>query len=290
MTTDLAPGVAARAHRATDLLHSLVYFVPEADEEYAAIGIADDRMAYFASRSAAMGPVSAAVTTATFYNFNPELVATHIPRAWQLSEPAAILAARLRAADRGLRRLLGEEALASGELVELAGLARDAASDLPPEGRVLFAAHAGLGWPRDPHLVLWHAATLLREFRGDGHLAALLEADLSGIEAIVTHVATGRGFTETAARALRGWSREEWAEAVQRLRERGTLDGAGGLTDTGAAVRQAVEARTDRLDSAAWQQLGEDRTARLIELGKQFTRIVVANGAFPTDLFAVPTG
>ncbi|MDP9093782.1 MAG: hypothetical protein M3N95_12835 [Actinomycetota bacterium] len=282
----LAAGVAARAHRATDALHSLIYFVPEADEEFVAVGLRPGRMSYFASRSAPLGPVGTGTTTATFYNFKPALVATYIPHAWSLADPVDIIAARLRAAERALRRLLGD-LITSAEFAEFADLARQASSDLPPEGRPLYAAHAQLPWPDDAHLIAWHAATLLREYRGDGHIAALLNAQLSGIEAIITHTATGRGFREQAAKRLRGWSDDEWADAVEGLRARGYLDAAG-LTAEGVALRERIEADTDRLDTSAWLRLGEQRTQRLCELGKQFTRVAVDNGAFPAAVFASP--
>jgi hypothetical protein len=280
----VAPQLAGRAHRATESLHSLVYFAPEAEQRFTAIGLRPGRMGYFASRSAPMGAVSAGVTVATFYNFNRELVSRFIPRAWGLASPSDIITARLSAADLALRRLLGEAA-ASPQVGELAELAREATDGLAPEGRALFASHAELDWPDEPHLVLWHAATLLREFRGDGHVMALQAADLSGIEAIVTHTATGRGFLEAAAKALRGWSDEQWSAAIDGLRARGIMD-ATGLTAAGSALREQVEAETDRLDAAQWQRLGLERTERLIELGKGLSRVVVGNGAFPPGVFA----
>ena len=286
MSTQPAPGVAGRAHRATDPLHSLIYFVPEAEQEYIAIGLRPGRMGYFASRSAPMGPVSAGVTAATFYNFNPEIVARVIPRAWTLASPEDIIEARFRVADLALRRLLGS-AIDAPEVAEAVQLAREATEVMAPEARPLFAAHAGLTWPEQPHLALWHAASLLREYRGDGHLIALQMAGLSGIESIVTHTATGYGFLEGPAKLLRGWSDEQWSAAVDGLRARGLMD-ADGLTAEGVALRERVEADTDRLDAAPWQQLGPDRTARLIELGKGLSRIVAGNGAFPAGVFAAP--
>jgi GNAT superfamily N-acetyltransferase len=274
---------AARAHRALDPLHSLIYFAPEADEEFQRVGLRPGRMSYFASRSAPMGPVSAGVTTATFYNFNPELVARHIPRAWTLASIQDILAARLAAVDRAMPRLLGDLA-ESPAVGELAGLVRTATADLPTHGRPLFAAHAELPWPDAPHLALWHGITLLREFRGDGHTAALLEGGLSGLEALVTHTATGFGFTEAAAKATRGWSDEQWDAAVSALRARGLLD-AEGLTATGTALRDSVEVTTDRLASAPWGRLTEDQLGRLVEIGRGFVRTVAANGAWPDGVF-----
>ncbi len=270
---------AGRAHRATDSLHSMIYFAPEAEAQLVAAGLRPGRMPYFASRSAPMGAVTPGVTTATFVNFNPDLVAKYIPRAWTLATIDEILAARLRSADLALRRLLGD-AVDSPEVSELAELAREATTALTPEGRPLYAGHAALPWPDEPHLAMWHAATLLRESRGDGHTMALARAGLSGIESIVTHTATGRGFTVEAAKLLRGWSDEQWSAALAALQDRGLMDGAQ-LTEAGVAQRAEVEATTDALDAAPWEHLGAERTARLVELGKGLTRIIVTNGAFP---------
>lgn len=235
-----------------------------------------------------MGAVGAGTVTAAFYNFSPELVARHIPRAWTLAEPARVLEARWRAVDAALRRLLGDDALRSDELAETSTLARRATEACRPEGRPLFAAHAELDWPRAPHLVLWHAVTLLREHRGDGHLAALLSHDLDGAEAIVSHTATGRGFVEEAARTLRGWSDEQWAAAADRLRERGVLDEAGALTTAGEDLRRGVEAATDRMAAAPWRHLGQAGTERIVEIGRPLSRLAVGRGAFPDGVFAGP--
>jgi hypothetical protein len=286
---DLPDGVAARVHRALDGLHAMIYFAPEAEDELTGVGLRPGRMCYFASRSAPMGPVSAGVTTATFYNFSPALVARSIPRAWTLASIEDILAARLRAVDRALRRMLGEGAVDSAEVAEAAQLARTAATGLQPEGRPLYAAHADLPWPEEPHLALWHAITLLREHRGDGHVASLLVAGVSGLDSLITHTATGRGFTPAAAKATRGWSEEQWAAAEDDLRGRGLLDGSA-LTAAGEDLRTTVERDTDRRAAEPWLQLGADRTARLGELGKSLTRTVLAAGAFPADVFAAARG
>ena len=285
MTSSLLPGTAGRAHRALDTLHALTYFVPEADEEFGALGLRAGRMHYFASRSAAMGRVGAGVVTATFHNFHPGLVARFVPAVWDVAAPADVLAARLRVADRALRRLLGDEVVAGADITEAAELAREAAQALSAPGRPLYAAHADLAWPAEPHLVLWHAITLLREHRGDGHVAVLVGAGLSGLDALVTHTATGRGFSEPAARATRGWSEDEWAAAVTALRQRGLLDGDG-LTPAGVELRERVEAATDALAADPWLALGPAGTDRLTELGRTFSRAAVAAGAFPPGLFA----
>src|SRR5688500_6887692 len=282
----LEPAAVARAHRAVEPLHSQIYFAPELEERLTGLGLKAGRMAYFAGRAAPMGPVGAGVVTATFYNFSPSLVAHMIPRAWTIASPEQIVAARFDAARASLTRLLGgPEAVAVPELAELTGLLREACTVLTPEGRPLYAGHADLPWPEEPLLELWHAASLLREHRGDGHIAALLHAGLSGLEALITHTATGRGFTEPAAKASRGWREEEWVGCRAELAERGLLDEAG-LTAEGEAVRARVEAATDELSAAPWEHLGAERTARVTELGKGFSRALVANGAFGSGILA----
>jgi len=280
--------LARAAHTATNSLHSMIYFVPETEQHLAGAGLKPGRMCYFAGRSAAMGAVGSGVVTATFYNFHPGLVAHCIPAAWELASPDAVLAARLAAADQALRRLLGPEVIGSAEVRRLATLTREAAAAGRPEGRPLYAAHAELAWPDEPHLVLWHALTLLREHRGDGHVWALGVGGLSGIEALVTHTATGQGFTPEFARRSRGYQPEEWDAAVAGLVSRGLLAGDGTLTGAGQALRAQVEDETDRLAAPPWQRLGEERTAEVVRMGKELTRIVVAAQVFPPAVIAVP--
>jgi hypothetical protein len=280
----LEPGAIARAHRAVEPLHSHMYFAPEHDATFSALGLRPGRMSYFAGRAAPMGAVGAGVVTATFYNFSPSLVAHMIPRAWTLAAPEQVVEARWEVARATLTRLLGQEAIDSAEFAELAGLLREACDALTPEGRPLYAGHADLGWPGDPLLDLWHAATLLREHRGDGHITALLHGDLNGLEALITYTATGRGFTLPAAKATRGWSDAEWETETAALVERGLMDGSG-LTAEGKDLRARIEAETDVLSADPWLLLGPDRTARVIELGKGFARLLVAGGAFPKEIF-----
>jgi hypothetical protein len=281
----LDPQVVARAHRAVEPLHNHLYFAPEQDEHLTAVGLRPGRMCYFAGRAAPMGAVGPGVVTATFYNFSPALVARHLPRAWTLTTPEQVVAARFDAARASLTRLLGAEVAGSPDVAELAALLREACSALTSEGRPLYAGHADLPWPEEPLLQLWHGATLLREHRGDGHVAALLRAGLTGLEALVTHTVTGRGFTESGAKATRGYSDEEWSAAVAALAARGLL-ADGQLTPQGAALRARVEVETDELAAAPWAHLGEERTARVVELGKRLSARLVANGAYPSGVLA----
>ncbi|MFI1995592.1 hypothetical protein [Actinoplanes sp. NPDC020271] len=270
--------VVRQTWRLAEPLHGMIYFVPEAHERYAALGLTG-RDGYFASRAAAMGAVGAEPVVAAFYNFNPRLVTAALPAAWEKTTPAAVLAARLDAAGAALTRGLGD-AVHSPEVAEAAGLARRAAESVTgrSEGRVLFAAHAALPWPDQPHLILWQAQTILREFRGDGHVAALLLAGLTGLQALVLHAASGE-VPERFLRRSRGWSEEQWAGAVDDLRHRGVLEGdEPTLSDAGRALRASIEAATDRLAAPAYTVLGADGCRRLAELARPLSRTIVAAG------------
>lgn len=286
MRHDEATTISRRCHRALSSLHAFIYFAREAQEQFTGIGLEPGMMGYFAGRAAPMGPVGPGVVAATFYNFNPEKIAEHIPQAWRLASPAEITSARYAAVDAALRRLLDADTLASEDLAEAADLARRASEGCTPAGRPLYAGQADLTWPTEPHLVLWHAVTLLREFRGDGHIAALTGAGLDGLGALVTHTATGEGFREAAAKATRGWSDQQWESAVSTLRQDGILNADGTLTAEGTALRERVELATDAADTTPWHHLGSEEAARLVALAKPLSRLLAAAGAFPAEVFA----
>jgi hypothetical protein len=285
----VAPATARRVFRRAEPIHGMIYFTPHRRDAYGGIGITDERMGYFASRSAAMGPVPAETVVATFFNFSPVIIRKAIPGAWDITTPARILAARLEAVDLSLRQAWGE-AVANPQVREAAELARRVAERARerPQGRPLFAAHAALPWPDAPHLALWHAQTLLREYRGDGHVALLLTEGLDGLGALITHAATG-AIPAAALRATRAWSERDWVAGVDRLRAQGWL--AGGpelsLSPVGQLRRQAIENRTDELACYPYEAIGESGCARLAELTGPLSRAVMAADlGFPAALTA----
>jgi hypothetical protein len=274
------PTLARKMWRTLEPYHGLIYFTPRATAAYAELGVTG-QAGYFASRAAAMGAVSADVVVATFFNFNPDLVRAAIPAAWDEAPPARWLAARLDAADLALRDALGADVVVSDEMATAAELARRAAEGCTPEGRPLHAAHAALPWPEAPHLALWHAITVLREFRGDGHLAALVAEGVDGREALLTHGAAGdNAISLDVLRLTRGWPDDAWAAAAQRLRHRGWLDHDGTLTSEGATVRDRIESATDRMALAPWVELGEDSCNRLRALVRPWSKAIVAGDVF----------
>ena len=274
------PIVSRKCWKALEPVHAQVYFTPEPQEEYAALGYdlkANRAYGYFPARAAAMGAVPAPVVQATFFNFSAIAVAFGMDKAWEIASPAQLVEARYRGADRALRRMCGE-LLDAPDVAEAVGLARTACQGCTPEGRPLYAGNAALPWPEETHLQLFHAVTLLREYRGDGHIAALVIEGVTGLEAAVMHVAQGDAWTREPLRKTRGYSSEEWDAAVARLREKGWLDDAEQFTDEGRAVRQRVEDRTDELALPAWERLGEDGCARLRELVRPLSQAIVDAG------------
>jgi hypothetical protein len=267
--------VARKTWRTVEPLHGMIYFVPEGVEAYARLGITG-RTGYFASRAAAMGAAAPEVVVATFFNFNPELVHAAIPLAWQVTTPDALVQARLAAVDGAFHRLLGTEVVTSVAMSRAAELARTLAEEACShvEGRPLFAAHADLPWPDPAHLVLWQAQTLLREYRGDGHISLLVTHGLSGLDALVTHAASGEA-PPAILRSSRGWSDAQWTGAVSSLQERGWLRDGDDLTftDWGAEQRQQIEDQTDVLATAPYAALGEEACAELRTLTRPWSKI-----------------
>lgn len=269
-------GLIRRCWALLETLHVLVYFAPQPAQEYDGIGL-HGRKQYFASRSAPMGAVPAELAIATFYSFSPALVASALPAAWGKVTPEQALAARHRGVTATLRDILADTA--DEPAAECGELLRTVTGELSVAGRALFGGHAALPWPSDPLLALWHGATLVREFRGDGHVAVLLANDLGPIEACITG-GLHAGLLDFN-RKTRGWTEEQWAEGVDRLTARGLLDSPTDLSADGKELRTRLEAQTETLAAPGWQAIGQDGLLRLDELLTPLVRTVLKSGVLP---------
>ncbi|MEV4112530.1 hypothetical protein [Nonomuraea sp. NPDC049695] len=273
-------GLARRMWHQLEPIHAVLYFSPQAFEEAAALGydVESRWPSYFAYRTAPLGRAGSRLATATYYSFSPRTIGEHVPAAWEIASPEQVLQARLTAVDRTYRDLLGDK-VAGPDVAEAAELARRAAESVTVAGRPLAAANLDLPWPDEPHLVLWQAATVLREHRGDGHLAALLAAGLDGCEALVSFAAIGAA--PAANFAGRGWSEQEWDAARERLAARGLVGPDGQATEQGRELRDQVERMTDELAAEPWRLLGEERAERLARLAAPFLGAVFEAGLLP---------
>ncbi|MBO0676241.1 hypothetical protein JRC04_02050 [Mycolicibacterium sp. S2-37] len=277
------PVLARRFFERFEPVHAVTYFAPEVRAALDGLGYRGFWMGYFAARSAPLGRVPADVVTALFYNFSPERVAKALPAAWDAAPPDAALQVRERSATAALNRY---GVTADDDVRAAADLLEKAARGLPVDGRALFAANKTLTWPDEPVAKLWHATTLLREHRGDGHVAVLSTAGLSGRECNVLHATAGRVPREMIMRS-RDYDDAQWDHYTGRLADRGLLDDQGEMTEAGRALKQHIEDATDALALSALDALDDAEVETLFGTLTPITRSVVAGGDVPA---ATPMG
>ena len=275
--------IARRLFDRLEPVHAVTYFSPEARAALDGLGFRGFWMGYFAARSAPLGPVAPEVVTAVFCNFAPWRVAKALPAAWEIAPPATVLQVRQDSAVAALRRYGCTD---PGAIATAAALLGTAARSAPSEGRPLFAANLALPWPEEPLAQLWHAATLLREQRGDGHIAALNVFGISGRQSNVLHAAADRVPREMIMRS-RDYDEEQWQRHIGELADRGLLDGAGALTPAGAELKAEIEETTDRLALSAFDVLDDADLDTLFGALTPLTRLVVTAGDVPA---ATPMG
>ncbi len=271
--------LARRLWSRLEPIHVVTYFSPEARAALSDAGYKGFWMGYFAGRAAPLGPVGPEIVLATFYNFSISHIRKAIPDAWTFAGPRAALDARQRGASAALQRAFASDDLA--EAAETAAaLARAAAESAPMEGRALFAANRALQWPEAPTAALWHACTLLREHRGDGHVAALAAAGIGGREANVLQAAAGLVPRDVFAVARR-YDDAEWDSVCARLIDRGLVGPDGTLTAGGKDMKDDLEDRTDRLALTAYDALNDDQLLQLLDALAPLARAVIATGDIP---------
>ncbi|MGW0424552.1 SCO6745 family protein [Streptomyces sp. NPDC003015] len=270
------------ARRMFELLEPIclvTFLADECNEELAALGHRTYWDGYFASRAAPLGRVPAQVVHAAFYSFADGEAARHIPSAWEKIPPEASVAARERGSAASLRRILGAELAGSPGLVRAADLTTKAATSAPMEGRVMYAGMRTLAIPGDPVTRLWHAATMLREHRGDGHVVALVGARIGGTEAhILSALDMGIHPPESFGR-VHHLPKERLATVMDGLRERGLVDSDGRFTDAGRETKQRIEALTDELAAPPYEALSPAELDELVAELEPITATLVAAGS-----------
>ncbi len=269
--------------RSVEVLHDVVYFAPGTKERYESLGLKGYWMGYFASRSAAMGTPSPELVIATFHGFAPGMVRRALPDAWALASRDDILKARLDLA----RDSLAPATEADGtDTARVAKELEAIVAGLNFAGKPLAAAHASLDKPADDTGLLWWAASVIREFRGDCHIAVLTAAGLDGVAANTLAVAAG--LTVVEQRKMRGWTEDEWATGYAELAARGWTDADGTITASGAAARQQIEDATDRVCAAGMDKEATGRAITVEDGVRALARAVLKTGAiaFPNPTAA----
>lgn len=261
MATDTAIRDARRMWVLFESIHAVTYFAPHVPAAFEQLGVRGFWRGYFAGRAAPLGPVDAAPATALFFNFAPSMVARALPDVWTRIRPEQALQARQDGTTAALREAFSD--IRSDVLNDIVASLDVTVEGLTCAGRALAAAHAALPRPDDPLARLWWATTVLREHRGDGHVAALVTAGVDGCQALVWRAA--RDDSRAELQAFRGWTDEEWAAAQDTLVARGWVDAGGSLTAAGGAAHRALEETTDALAAAPWRKIGAERTERLAQ-------------------------
>lgn len=254
--------VARLLYDLVEPVHLVTYFADEPTDELMKLGHEGYWEGYFAGRAAPLGPAQAPLVHAVFFHFAEGEVARHLPHVWDTATPEASLSARERGSAAALRRILGPLA-SSPRVASAADLATRAATSAPTEGRALYACLRALPIPQEPVARLWHAATLLREHRGDGHVAALVAAGIGGTEAHVLH-ALSQGIIPHEFGRLHHLAASEVNTVLEGLGARGLIDPQGQLSDLGRATKQSIEERTDELAAPAYDVLTADELVQLV--------------------------
>jgi helix-turn-helix protein len=266
--------MARRMFELVEPIGVIPYSADEPNEAMFALGFTNYWDTYFAGRAAPLGIVPAEVVDALFYNFAPGEVARHIPKVWRTTTPEDAIAARQRGCANALRRVLGDR-LDSPAVARATELLLEAATSAPYEGRPMYAALRVLPIPDDAAVRLFHAASLLREHRGDGHIAALMVEGVGGLEA---HVLLALDMDMPAEKfgRIHHLPAAQLAAVTDGMRARGLIGDDGWLSEHGRAVKQRVEALTDDLAAAPYESLEPDELAELMALLEPLAALLVA--------------
>ena len=248
------PAVARRLYDLTEPICLVNFFSDEPNQSMAALGFSNYWDGYFAGRAAPLGLVPAEVVHAAFYNFAEGEAARHIPEVWRTTTPEAAHLARQQGCVAALRRILGDLVDSPG-LVRAAELLAKASVSAPTEGRVMYAGLRTLPVPEEPVARLWHAANMLREHRGDGHIVALVSERIGGTESHVLSALDMGIFPAESFGRIHHLPAARLAEVMSGLRERGLVDVSGRLTDTGRETKRRIESLTDALAEAPYEGL-----------------------------------
>src|ERR687885_583368 len=260
---------ARRLRDAAEPIATISFWGRKVNERLPALGL-DFLPGYVWARAAPMGEPAAPVVVAAFGVFEPGLITGLYEEARSTATRDAVLAAREQGAVESLRALLPDADVTDA----VAALRRG--TDVAAQhlvGRPLFAGLVSLPWPEDPVGQLWHAAVMLREYRGDVHQAANVAADLTGVQMNLVTEYSG----------TRGWSAEAMAEADADLVRRG-LVADGALTEQGRRLRDAIEQQTEAALAPVLDAIGPELPALTRQLD-EWSAAIVAGGGAPPDVY-----
>ena len=250
------------------------YSTDEPNEAMFALGFTNYWDIYFAGRAAPLGDVPAELVDALFYNFAPGEVARHIPKVWHTTTPDAAIAARLAGCATALRRILGDR-VDTPAFARAAELLIKAATSAPFDGRPMYAALRAIPIPDEVVTRMFHAASLLREHRGDGHIAALMSEGVGGLEAHVL-VALDMNMPAHTFGRVHHLPAAQLAAVIDGMRDRGLIADDGWLSEQGRSVKQRVESLTDDLAAKPYQSLAPEELRELMDTLQPLATLLIA--------------
>jgi hypothetical protein len=273
---------ARRLRDAIEPIATICFWSEPAYDAYAAQGL-DFLQGYVYGRGCVLGDAEPTVAAAAFGVFEPGLVAGLFASGREACSVADVRAAKESGATAALRECIGDP----DDLADVVAVLRRACDAADPTGRALHAGLTSLEWPADPVGQLWHACSILREHRGDGHLAALVAAGIDGVQANqLTELWVG--WDPLAYTGSRAWSPESMAAGTSSLESRG-LVADGALTDAGRALREDLETATDTSVRAAVEAIGDDLD-RVVARLDEWATAIVERGWFPPDPYKRAAG
>jgi hypothetical protein len=278
METKPMNSMARRMFELVEPIGLIPYAADEPNETMFALGFNDYWDTYFAGRAAPLGLATAEVVDALFYNFAPGEVARHIPKVWSTTTPEAAIAARQSGCVNALRRILADH-VDSPALARAAELLTKAATSAPTEGRPMYAALLALPIPDDVVARLFHAGALLREYRGDGHIAVLMVEGVGGLEAHALWALAMDIPAEEFGR-IHHLPAAQIAAVIDGMRDRGLIGDDGWLSHQGRAVRKRVEALTDDLAAMPYESLESAELDELVTLLEPLAALLIADQSF----------
>jgi helix-turn-helix protein len=266
--------MARRMFELVEPIGVIPYSADEPNEAMFALGFTNYWDTYFAGRAAPLGLATAEVVDALFYNFAPGEVARHIPKVWRTTTPELAIAARWMGCVKALRRILGDR-VGSPAFDRAAELLIRAAISAPAEGRPMYAALRGIPVPDDVVARLFHAASLLREHRGDGHISALMIEGVGGLEA---HVLLALDMDLPAERfgRIHHLPSAQLASVINGMRDRGIVGEDGWLSEQGRALKQRIESLTDDLAARPYESLEPDELNELMATLEPLATLLLA--------------
>jgi hypothetical protein len=274
---------ARRLRDALEPMATVHFWSARTNELLTELGL-DFLTGYVWSRAAPLGEPSAPVVVAALGVFVPGLIRDLYEQARATARRDEVLAARERGTVETLDAIIGDE-----DVTHAVAQLRRAVDALAPDvaGRPLFAGLLSLPWPEAPLGQLWHAATTLRESRGDVHQAANVAAGLSAVQMnlMTEHWV---GWPPTSYTGTRGWSPEAMAAGAADLAARG-LVADGALTAEGRRLRDDIECRTDAAMAPALEAIGPELD-ELIGRLDAWSASIIAAGAAPADPYKRVSG